>query len=41
MQGFDWKSSRTQPLGRYRRRWEDNTKLIFKEYDAMARTEFT
>jgi hypothetical protein len=30
-----------RPLGRPRRRWEDNIKMDFREYESMGRTGFS
>jgi hypothetical protein len=31
LQGFGWEARKQEPLGRPRRRWEDNFKMDFRE----------
>jgi hypothetical protein len=31
LQGLGWVARRTGPLGRQRRRWEDNSKMVLRE----------
>jgi hypothetical protein len=33
LQGFDWEARRKEPLGRPRRRWEDNIKIVLRKIE--------